>query len=348
MWSLGVILYVLLTGAPPFDHAGDDEHSIDFPADDVTLSARDLIQQLLQQDPRRRASVVSACQHPWILQDDGDTHVHPLDDPKLTNGSDAVAGGASLVAQTTSSQTTTNTVPFNSSPIDRIDDDPNDTCDPPPIHGVVAMQQSQNANVFSGVVIRQPLSPKSIYDTNKKPPVFESAFTKTTGTSNLGCSIMKSTLIAESCERQSLLSVRCGLAFASTPETSNHGSFNGTTKSNQNEIDPTTPSHTPVEEPRSNNDDLLSKFSDNTESVSSYSTENTPLENDNDCACPAALAPVFTLDKVRNIEAKKRSWKSTISSSKTKKTQARRVTSGFSKAKGAKQTTLNKWFKTPK
>lgn len=93
MWSLGVILYVLLTGTPPFDADGGSRSSasIDFP-DDVPAAARDLILQLLQQDPRQRATAVTACEHAWILQADGDTHVHPLDDPKLLSlQTDAVA-----------------------------------------------------------------------------------------------------------------------------------------------------------------------------------------------------------------------------------------------------------------
>lgn len=88
MWSLGVILYVLLTGTPPFDAADAGlPTTIDFP-EHVSADARDLVVQLLQQDPRQRVTVVQACEHAWILQEDGDTHVHPLNDPHLVMTAD--------------------------------------------------------------------------------------------------------------------------------------------------------------------------------------------------------------------------------------------------------------------
>jgi len=76
MWSVGVILYILLCGYPPF--YGDTEREIyqsiesgsyDFPPgewDSISNQGKDLISKLLLVDPSSRLSAKNALQHPWF------------------------------------------------------------------------------------------------------------------------------------------------------------------------------------------------------------------------------------------------------------------------------------------
>jgi serine/threonine protein kinase len=85
MWSLGIMLYILLSGVPPYDPEGGDT-VIHFPDEhwaSVSTTAQDLVRQLLVIDPKLRLTVAKACVHDWILEDDGDTHRNPLHDPRL-------------------------------------------------------------------------------------------------------------------------------------------------------------------------------------------------------------------------------------------------------------------------
>lgn len=90
MWSVGIVLYVLLSGVPPFDvNESIDvvaDAKIEFPDpewENVSQDAKDLVLQLLAADPALRITISQACNHSWILTQDGDTHVHPLDNPRL-------------------------------------------------------------------------------------------------------------------------------------------------------------------------------------------------------------------------------------------------------------------------
>ena len=76
MWSCGIILYVMLSGEPPFYGETDNEiyneilHSdVRFDQkvwENISNEAKDLILKLLNKDHMKRSSAVEALQHPWI------------------------------------------------------------------------------------------------------------------------------------------------------------------------------------------------------------------------------------------------------------------------------------------
>ncbi|CAG9856591.1 unnamed protein product [Phyllotreta striolata] len=78
VWAAGVILYILLCGYPPFVSQDNDQERLfdcilsgqyEFPEEywqDVSSSAKELIQNMLQLDPNVRFSAEDVLDHPWV------------------------------------------------------------------------------------------------------------------------------------------------------------------------------------------------------------------------------------------------------------------------------------------
>ncbi|CAJ1964547.1 unnamed protein product [Sphenostylis stenocarpa] len=92
IWSVGVMLYILLCGVPPF--WAESEHGIfnailrghvDFTSDpwpSISPSAKDLVRNMLNSDPQKRLTAYQVLNHPWI-KEDGEAPDKPLDNAVL-------------------------------------------------------------------------------------------------------------------------------------------------------------------------------------------------------------------------------------------------------------------------
>ncbi|CAH9112970.1 unnamed protein product [Cuscuta europaea] len=79
VWSAGVILYILLSGVPPFWAETDNgifkqilKGKLDFESDpwpSISDSAKDLIKKMLHRDPKKRITAHEVLRHPWIVDD---------------------------------------------------------------------------------------------------------------------------------------------------------------------------------------------------------------------------------------------------------------------------------------
>ncbi|OIS97830.1 PREDICTED: calcium-dependent protein kinase 26-like [Nicotiana attenuata] len=93
IWSAGVIIYILLTGVPPFWGESEQEifdevlrADIDFVSDpwpNISEDAKDLVRRMLVRDPRERLTAHEVLCHPWV-KIDGVAPDKPLDSAVLS------------------------------------------------------------------------------------------------------------------------------------------------------------------------------------------------------------------------------------------------------------------------
>ncbi|XP_021769567.1 calcium-dependent protein kinase 26-like isoform X2 [Chenopodium quinoa] len=79
VWSAGVILYILLSGVPPFWAETEEEifeevlhGDLDFISDpwpNISDGAKDLVRRMLVRDPKKRLTAHEVLCHPWIMAD---------------------------------------------------------------------------------------------------------------------------------------------------------------------------------------------------------------------------------------------------------------------------------------
>ncbi|KAJ1432084.1 Serine-threonine/tyrosine-protein kinase, catalytic domain [Sesbania bispinosa] len=92
IWSIGVMLYILLCGVPPFWAESENgifnailRGHIDFTSDpwpSISPAAKDLVRRMLNSDPKQRLTAYEVLNHPWI-KEDGEAPDKPLDNAVL-------------------------------------------------------------------------------------------------------------------------------------------------------------------------------------------------------------------------------------------------------------------------
>lgn len=93
IWSAGVMLYILLSGVPPFWAETERgifdailQGDIDFeskPWPSISSSAKDLVRKMLTQDPKKRITSSEVLDHPWLVEG-GNASDKPIDSAVLS------------------------------------------------------------------------------------------------------------------------------------------------------------------------------------------------------------------------------------------------------------------------
>ena len=76
MWSLGILMYILLSGYIPFSGKSIDQVFANIKLKDprydmkewtrITEEAKDLVAKCLHKNPKRRITPIDALDHPWF------------------------------------------------------------------------------------------------------------------------------------------------------------------------------------------------------------------------------------------------------------------------------------------
>lgn len=88
-WSIGVVLFILLSGCPPFfdednfalfEKIKKVEYNFDAPTwSKVSEDAKNVIRALLVKEPEKRMSPDEFLKHPWITGTNANTENNPLE-----------------------------------------------------------------------------------------------------------------------------------------------------------------------------------------------------------------------------------------------------------------------------